>query len=373
MFRLLNKLKPFSRNHSRLREVFNDGGFSAVIDEYRKRNPSYKGSSCFCEHLGKTGRYNTELDVIANYEALVEDTREWLDYKDYKIARVVMDYMLETKVRRDGTVKFRDDKKTPDPLHEITQAITFVSMLEEGFFVDDPELVLATIFAHDLGEDYGIRPRELDLHLAMNGIRLDQRTEDFIWAFDAMSKSYLEEKKFNSEGEYQRNLQKNLLASVAKMFDRAHNIMTLIGVRVVNQTHLEIALSEHYYDKMFMTNMCADFPQNEPLYRTMDELLKLEDRLTRYLTTDDARFLFLDIPVEDSKTGETMIINEKELNEVFADMPKKGFTYLPGGFNALHVIAERIRAHPRPHYLENKRTIQICAACPSESGIDLES
>ncbi len=292
----------------------------------------FKGSSCFCEYLSNTKLFKTEQDVIDNYSFLVGELRDWLDSKGYITARAAMDFMLE-KSQND----FRDDGITPKALHEITEAIWFISAIEDGLPADDPELILSIIFVHDLGEDYDVSPEDLIEDFGKCGFQNKKRMDAFLTGFDAITKYYGGNGrtkyyagigKNKNEGEYQRNIMENPHASVAKIFDRAQNNMTLVGVRRVRKMHDEIAKTEHYYEYDKIISMCNKHPQHTQIYTTMHRLLKKQTKLSRFYTVDDADSLPVNRDIRDW-------------------MPKTGFSHIPDGLNPLLVIAERIKYNPR--------------------------
>jgi len=294
----------------------------------KSSNHTYKEASCFCEHLCNTGLYESEADVRDNLDSLVKEVHDWLDAKDYKMARVVMDIMMKENVG-----EIRDDKITPQVLHELTQAIWFISLLEDGIEFDDPELVLSLILAHDLGEDHDIRPEELEKLLNEKGIPSGERMDRFLRGFDAISKYYGEEEhlafneaKNRNEGEarYQKVVRENHDASIAKIIDRPHNVKTLVGVRIVNKIHKEIAKAERFYEKSLVRDMRKRFPKNARFYTIMDKLLKSQLSVSRHYTVPD---------------GDPLPSNDV----LRSRMPKKGFPFMPAGLHPLLVIAERIR------------------------------
>ncbi len=289
---------------------------------------SFKGSSCFCEHLCRTGLYESEDDVRKNLNSLIEELHDWLDAKGYKQARIIMDVMIE---ENEGIL--RDDNITPQILHELSQAIWFISLIEGGIEVDEPELLLSLILAHDLGEDHNIRPEELEKILNEKGISSGEKMKRFLKGFDVISKYYgLEEQmEFNkakdrNEGEsrYQRKVRENHDASIAKFIDRPHNVMTLVGVREKDKINHEIGKAARYYAKPLVKEMRRMHPQNARFYTVMEKLLRSQLYVSRHYTIQD---------------GDPLPAN----NEIISRMPKIGFPFMPAGLHPLLVIAERIR------------------------------
>lgn len=296
------------------------------------RKTSFRGEPSFAKYLKETGLFNSEEDVIENIDVLANDMRVWLASKGYEQAQVLMDYMLELN---EG--KTREDGVTPSALHELTQALWFITATEDGIHVDDPEGVLSVIFAHDLGEDYGLTPENMEKHLYKNGIRPSEKVKQFKEDFDAISKKYGKdgEPKYDKDYPYYLDVQANKNASVAKMFDRSHNIMTLVGVKDKNKMHDYIAKTLQLQND-YVKNACENFPSQTELYETMQRLIETEIQISRYYTVD---------------TGKTL----PDKLDIAPNMPEKGFKDLPRGFQPLIIPADRIRqTYPETHYRENQ-------------------
>lgn len=315
------------------------------------RKHAYKDASCFCEYLSNTGLYNSEDDVIANFDTFIEQMREYLDGKGYKAARVTIDLMLEKNTKADGTYRLRADKKSQSPLHEITEALWIISMREEGLLdklkPNEIDLILSLAFAHDLGEDFNIRARELDNYILHNkAISTDYRMENIEMLevlqdrFHRISKYYGKEGKedfhagknkgrdvdgkYRDEHEFHEHCRADCYTGDIKTVDVVHNNMTLVGVRNTNTVNNKIAIAEHHYKPKHIKEMCRKFPEHAKLYETMGELIPIQRELLHYYTTGDLASL--------------------PDNEMIREMcPKRGFSFVPDGFNPILVIAERIR------------------------------
>ena len=292
---------------------------------------SFKGAPSFGAHLQQSGLYENEDNVAENFDDLIGETRDWLHNKGFKQAEVLMDLMLECnedKTRQDGT--------TPSALHEMTQAIWFISCIEGDLHVDDVEGVLSTIFTHDLGEDFDIRPEALEQHLVDNGVPRSPKTEQLKASFNAISKRYGKngEDRHKNEYEYSRTVRADQNASIAKMFDRAHNIMTLVGVKDKSKMADYMAKTlQLQHDNV--KNASANFPSQKPMYKTLQQLIRQEIQACYYYIVD---------------TGKKITNND----DLELSMPKKGFKDVPLGLHPLVVSAERIRhTYPDTHFGED--------------------
>lgn len=313
------------------------------------RGGLFRRQGTFAEYLTETGLYNSEDDVIKNHDRLVSDLRNWLHAKNYTQAEALLDFMLNKKqglVRKDG--------KTPSSLHELTQAVWFISCIEDGLEVDNPEAVLSLIFSHDLGEDFGVMPEDL-LHYLVRGKGFADtpKLQEFLEDFDVISKRFGKggTPRYKNDHEYYLAIQKSRNASVAKMIDRAHNIMTLIGVKE-NEGHEDKIRMIEYVAKTlqlqsdFVRDACRAFPSQAEMYRALESVIEQESQVCRYYIVD---------------TGKK-ITDDDDLR---SEMPDKGFRKLPNGFHPLIFAAERIRhTYPETH-------LGVKAA-PADTGPDLD-
>lgn len=310
--------------------------FDDFSDFFRNiaRGGLFRKNDSFAEYLTNTGLYDSEADVIANFDHLVHDMRKWLQAKGYKQASAIMDFMIDKKqgVRR-------KDGKTPGALHELTQAVWFISCIEDGLHVDNPENILSVIFAHDLGEDYGVQPHELENYLCRTkGFKPNEQIDEFLEDFDVISKRWGKggTPRYKNDYEYYCALQKRRNASVAKMIDRAHNIMTLIGVKQ-NEGHDDKRRMTEYVAKTlqlqsdYVRDATLAFPSQAEIYKALEFVIEKESQVCRYYIVD---------------TGKK-ITDDDDLRQA---MPDKGFKKLPNGFHPLIFAAERIRhTYPETH------------------------
>ncbi len=283
--------------------------------------------------LNSSEAFDTEQDVIENVQALNGLIGKWMHNRGFKAASLIMDLMLDKTQEA-----HRKDDYTPKSLHMLTQAVWFISCLEDGLHVEDPEGVLALIFAHDLGEDYGITPEDIDVYLTENGIAdrrlIDQLKEDF----DVITKQYRNTEtsqkgpmKYEGDEEYNSALARSQNASIAKMFDRAHNIMTLIGVQKLKKL------------KKYMGHIIADqpeyaatakrnFPSQADLYDVLEAIIEGEAVVTQ-----------VEIDIAEQKS-----IGDGTQLDILNNTPDQGFKNMPSGLHPYEVIADRIR-HQYPH------------------------
>ena len=294
----------------------------------------------FSSQLSQMHLYNNERNVISSSDSLITALQDRLEVKGFKMAQAILDLSIEKR-----GVKLRDDDKTPRILHDVEQAIWTIDALESGYEVEEPELLVALVLSHDLGEEYGVTPAKMLKYLEENGIKNDKKVITFLKSYDAISKYFGDDEHaayknkeykgknidghYKDEEDYQNGVRENPHASVAKMFDRAHNLMTLIGVRDKDVIHKEIAKTMHYYEDKHIEEMCDSFPSHRDIYEMLEETLEAQLKILRYFTLDVA---------------DTLPSNR----ELLGLMPTLGFYGLPAGLHPLIATAERVRNSPSP-------------------------
>ena len=275
----------------------------------------------FAARLNESNLFDTEQDVIQNFDQAVDMVRGWLQEKGFKQAELLMDLTLDQK---EG--KWRKDRVTPAALHEITQAIWFIALHEDGIDVQDPEGVLSILFTHDLGEDFGIKPEEIEQYLVANGIPAGETIDTFKANFDAITKKYGKDGDDIWENEYQyyRYMEGFANASVAKLIDRLHNIMTLVNVQD-DRKMLRYIQNTFVIKGDFIDNASENFPDQEKMYGALNRHLRKAMQSCLY---------------HNNMTGKP-ITDDNDLRDA---TPRDGsFNALPNGFHPLIFIAERIR------------------------------
>lgn len=290
-------------------------------------------SRTLCDTLSTSGRFENESDVLENIQFLNGYLGQWMHDRGMKQSAALMDLMLDRNMD-----KYRQDNVTPTSLHEMTQAIWFISCVEDGLHVEDVEGVLSVIFAHDLGENFGDTPEDMNTYLTEQGITDRDAIERFKTSFDVITKQYRDKEsgekgplKHAHNRDYNAALVQDQNASVAKMFDRPHNIMTLIGAKKLKKM---ISYMAHIVDEQddYVREASANFPSQAELYETLQHITIGETAVTQ---------IEIDIAQKRSVGNGTQL-------EILGDMPDRGFKNLPAGIHPYEVIADRIR-HQYPN------------------------
>ena len=145
--------------------------------------------------------------------------------------------------------------------------------------------------------------------------------------------------RYESEYEYYMAMQNSPNASIAKMLDRAHNMMTLVLVKEDEDYDDKMRMASYMAKTLQLQNdyvreCCKNFPSQADTYTSLKQVIEQETQACRYYIVN---------------TGKK-ITNDNDLQEA---MPEKGFHKLPNGFHPLIFIAERIRRTYPETYLEN--------------------
>jgi len=145
--------------------------------------------------------------ITQDYAKMKISIRAWMEGRGFHTAIKAMNFAEKhhTGTRKDGQPEFS---------HQVSQAC-YARTMEKNML--HPEAVLAVVFLHDVMEDYDVSYAELD----------DLFGTQIADAVVLMSK-VIEGRKIPAEV-YFSNLEKCQIASLAKGFDRVHNLLTMVG------------------------------------------------------------------------------------------------------------------------------------------------
>jgi len=145
--------------------------------------------------------------IKQDYTKMKISIRSWMEGRGFHVAIAAMNFAEKhhTGIRKDGQPEFS---------HQVSQAC-YARTMER--YMLHPEAVLAVIFLHDVMEDYGVSHAEL---VNLFGIQIAD-------AVLKMSK-VVGGVKVPSEI-YFPNLATCPIGSLAKGFDRVHNLLTMVG------------------------------------------------------------------------------------------------------------------------------------------------
>lgn len=185
--------------------------------------------------------------------------RYWLLGRGYYLALDALEYaaQLHTGKRKDGT--------TNEYAHQLSIG-RYVRSLTPS--LEHPEETLASVFLHDVSEDYGIGLEEITS-------RFGSPIAQAVWL---MTKKFRGYRKPDSA--YYRDIVENKIASVTKGADRIHNIQTMIGVFTYEKQCEYIEETETFVIPA-MKAARRRFPRQEPAYENIQHVLVSQIELLR--------------------------------------------------------------------------------------------
>lgn len=277
-------------------------------------------STSLCLALSESGLFESEGDVIENFDTLVDLCRNHLTDLGFKRARHVMDIVVDIKAG-----EFRDDGQNPSSLHEVTQFIWLTSLIEDGLDIEDPEGAMINVFAHDMGEEFGMTPDDLKEIVSVKGQPMTADRLDAIAAsHDALSKYYDNDKSQKKNNQiYFTAISLDRTASYVKVIDRLHNVISMAGVRDEVRAGSYLDSTEQEFISRIYNHSYDAFPDQKPIYDSVVGALNAAIEIVdSYYRVDS------DFPSDDT---------------VEAMMPARGFQNLPRGLHPLYLVADRAR------------------------------
>jgi (p)ppGpp synthase/HD superfamily hydrolase len=185
--------------------------------------------------------------------------RYWLLGRNYFLALDALEYAskLHTGKRKDG--------KTKEYFHQLSIG-RYVKSISTS--LEYPEETLATVFLHDVCEDYDIGFEEIESRF---GGEVSQ-------AVQLMTKKFRGYRK--PDAEYYREITGNKVASVTKGADRIHNIQTMVDVFTYEKQKEYIQETEQYILPA-IKEARRRFPKQESAYENIRHVLVSQIELLR--------------------------------------------------------------------------------------------
>jgi len=177
--------------------------------------------------------------------------RYWLLGREYYSALNALEFAAKyhTGKRKDG--------KTKEYFHQLSIGRYVKSIATSLEF---PEATLATVFLHDICEDYDVSVDEIK----------ERFGEQVSRAVMLMTKVFGDYRKPDTE--YYRDMTRCKIASVAKGADRIHNIQTMIGVFTYEKQKEYIEETETFILPL-LKEARRTFPEQEPAYENVRHVL----------------------------------------------------------------------------------------------------
>jgi len=197
--------------------------------------------------------------VVDTYTKQFIAMRFWLLGRNYFLALDALEYAskLHTGKRKDG--------KTQEYFHQLSIG-RYVKSIATS--LEYPEKTLATVFLHDVCEDYEIGFEEIESRF---GAEISQ-------AVRLMTKKFRGYRK--PDAEYYREIGESKIASVTKGADRVHNIQTMVGVFTYEKQKEYIEETEKYILPVLKVAR-RSFPKQEPAYENIRHVLVSQIELLR--------------------------------------------------------------------------------------------
>jgi (p)ppGpp synthase/HD superfamily hydrolase len=191
-------------------------------------------------------------------DKLTISMRYWLYGKGYYKAVEAMEFAAQYHKG------FRKDGVTPEFSHQISIA-HYVRTLPGLMYEED---TLATVFLHDVREDYDVEDHEIRArfgNLVADGV-------------DAMTKTFRGVKR--AEQHVFDTIARNPIASIAKGADRIHNFQTMVGVFSVDKQKVYVDEGREFFLPMLKTARRM-FPRQEPAYENIKHMLRTQMDLVK--------------------------------------------------------------------------------------------
>ncbi len=189
--------------------------------------------------------------------------RGWLEGRGFFIA---MDALEMCRVLETGT---RKDQQTPKFHHQLSVARLITTLAPHLIY---PEATITVAFLHDLCEDHGeLWPRE-----AVEA-KFGKQIGDAVWCITkksaGMTKDY---------DRYFADMAGCPIASMVKLADRAHNLLTMQGVFTYEKQAAYVEEVGRWFHPMLKTARRA-FPRQYPAYENLKIFLLSQVRLVRHI------------------------------------------------------------------------------------------
>jgi len=177
--------------------------------------------------------------------------RYWLLGRNYFLALDALEYAAKhhTGTRKDG--------QTQEYFHQLSIG-RYVKSISTS--LEYPEETLATVFLHDVCEDYEIGFEEIESRF---GVQVTQ-------AVQLMTKKFRGYRK--SDADYYREITNHKIASVTKGADRIHNIQSMVDVFTYEKQKEYIQETETYILPA-LKEARRLFPKQEPAYENIRHVL----------------------------------------------------------------------------------------------------
>jgi len=200
-----------------------------------------------------------QISGVEQYTKYFISMRYWLLGRSYYLALEALEYAshFHTGKRKDGITK--------EYAHQLAIG-HFVKSISTS--LEHPEETLAAVFLHDICEDYGIAPEEIES-------RFGVMVRDAVWL---LTKKFRGQPK--TPNEYYDAIAQNRIASIVKGADRIHNVQSMVGVFTLDKQRAYLQETMDYILPA-LKEARRLFPRQEPAYENIKHMLRSQIELLR--------------------------------------------------------------------------------------------
>ncbi len=219
---------------------------------------------------------NTERSAAGATPDLMDFVTRWMTERDMQMGLACFDLLREKKCPPGGQQKSltRQDGETPSIVHELSQALYTISLVEAGYKLPDVEMLLCLNFTHDLGEEFDITEDSFRQNLRDHHVQLSERTELLGKLFENMTKSRGVTYKYENNQDYFDTMLEHPATVIAKFQDRIHNMATLIGVKKLDKHRSYITETIDLRDTLKQAETL--YPEFAPVFDIMHRIVNTQ-------------------------------------------------------------------------------------------------
>ena len=218
----------------------------------------------------------------------------------------------------------RADNKTPSIVHQLSQVSYTISQLAAEVHIENPEAVITINITHDLGEDFGLKPKGLKLYSLDKNISDSPQLNVICSDFNTITKKYDgEERQYANENDYYNAQKDSENCSLAKLYDTIHNLATQVSV-MSREKCVERILEIRVILNDYINDVTERYPAQEQAYKSCQTMLNTLCQIGSYQIVYD-------------KTGKPL----PSIDDIKEEEPQTGFA-LPPGLDPIALSVSRI-------------------------------
>ncbi len=216
----------------------------------------------------------SERDAAEAAPALIAFATSWMRERDYRMGLACLDLLCEKKCPPGGKMLMRQDGVTPSIIHDLSQALYSISLIEAGYDLPDAEMLPCLNFMHDLPEEFDVTEADLKDKLHLHNAPLSDRTDLLAILIENMTKSRGGVYKYPNNRDYFNKVLEHPTTVIAKFQDRIHNMATLIGVKKTDRHRDYIVETMELRDTLEKAQSL--FPDFTPVFDIMKRIVSTQ-------------------------------------------------------------------------------------------------